>query len=107
MVSVKRGDIWLVRLDPTTGSELRKTRPCVIVSPDGLSHLPVHLIVPLTSGSHPSPFRPEIEFEGVTGRLLADQMRSVDRSRLLRKLDVIDPSVLTTLLSALRDMFEE
>lgn len=104
---IRRGDVWLVRLDPTLGSELRKTRPCVIVSPDGLSHLPVHLIVPLTSGSLPSGFRPEVRFADRVGLLVPDQMRSVDRTRLIRKIGRLRTSELTTLLATLREMFEE
>lgn len=104
---IRRGDVWLVRLDPTVGSELRKTRPCVVVSPDGLSHLPVHLIVPLTGGSLPSSFRPEVKFAGRPGRFLPDQMRSVDRSRLLRKVGDLPDADLLRLLATLREMFEE
>ena len=104
---IKRGDVWLVRLDPTVGSELRKIRPCVIVSPDGLSHLAVHLIVPLTSGSLPSRFRPEIRFGGRSGLLLPDQMRSVDRTRMIRRIGSLPTVELTTLLATLREMFEE
>jgi mRNA interferase MazF len=104
---IRRGDVWLVRLDPTIGSELRKTRPCVIVSPDGLSHLSVHLIVPLTSGSLPSGFRPEVRFADRVGLLVTDQMRSVDRTRMIRKIGRLRTSELTTLLATLREMFEE
>lgn len=104
---ITRGDVWLVRLDPTVGSELRKTRPCVVVSPDGLSHLPVHVIVPLTTGSLPSRFRPEVQFSGRRGLLLPDQMRSVDRSRMLRKLGDLPASDLKRLLAVLREMFDD
>ena len=104
---IRRGDVWLVRLNPTVGSELRKTRPCVVVSPDGLSHLPVHVIVPLTGGSAPSRFRPEIRFAGRVGRLLPDQMRSIDRSRMLRKIGELAPADRTALLATLREMFED
>lgn len=104
---IRRGEVWLVRLDPTVGSELRKTRPCVVVSPDGLSHLPVHIVVPMTSGSLSSRFRPEIKFAGQVGRLLPDQMRSVDRSRMLRRLGTLRPAQLAGLLDTLRAMFED
>ncbi len=104
---IKRGDVWLVRLDPTVGSELRKTRPCVIVSPNGLSHLPVHLIVPLTSGSIPSQFRPEVRFGSRSGLLLPDQMRSVDRSRMIRRIGALGEPEMTSLLGILREMFED
>ncbi|WP_295708286.1 type II toxin-antitoxin system PemK/MazF family toxin [uncultured Brevundimonas sp.] len=104
---IKRGDVWLVRLDPTVGSELRKTRPCIVVSPDGLSHLSVHLIVPLTSGSIPSRFRPDVHFGSRSGLLLPDQMRSVDRSRMIRRLGALGASEMKALLATLREMFED
>lgn len=104
---VTRGDIWLVRLDPTVGSEIRKTRPCVVVSPDGLNHLPVHIVVPMTTGSRPSPFRPMVEFAGRSGLLLPDQIKSVDRERMLRKVGVLEPPVLSELLDVLRRVFED
>jgi mRNA interferase MazF len=104
---IRRGDVWLVRLDPTVGSELRKTRPCVVVSPDGLSHLPVHLIVPLTSGSLPSRFRPDLRFGKRQGLLLPDQMRSVDRSRMIRRVGALGEPEMASLLAILREMFED
>ncbi|WAC61034.1 type II toxin-antitoxin system PemK/MazF family toxin [Brevundimonas sp. SL130] len=104
---IRRGEVWLVQLDPTVGSELRKTRPCVVVSPDNLSHLPVHVIVPLTSGSRPSSFRPEVRFGGKEGRLLIEQIRSVDRSRMLRKLGKLPSPDMLRLLAVLREMFED
>ncbi|MBX9614194.1 MAG: type II toxin-antitoxin system PemK/MazF family toxin [Caulobacteraceae bacterium] len=104
---IRRGDVWLVRLDPVVGHELRKTRPCVVVSPDDMSHLPVHVIVPMTTGSLPSRYRPAITFAGRVGRLLPDQMRSVDRSRMLRRIGALQPQHLTGLLATLREMFEE
>jgi len=104
---VTRGDIWLVRLDPTVGSEIKKTRPCVVVSPEGLNHLPVHLVVPMTTGSRPSPFRPMVEFAGRRGLLLPDQIKSIDRERMLRKLGELEPAVLSALLDVLRRVFED
>lgn len=104
---IKRGDVWLVRLDPTIGSEVRKTRPCAVVSPNGLSHLPIHVIVPLTGGSLPSRFRPEVHFGGRVRLLVPDQMRSVDRARMVRKIGVLRTSELASLLATLREMFED
>ena len=104
---VTRGDIWLVRLDPTVGSEIKKTRPCVVVSPDGLNHLPVHIVVPMTIVSRPSPFRPVVEFAGRRGLLLPDQIKSVDRERMLRKVGELEPAVLSALLDVLRRVFED
>ena len=104
---VKRGDIWLVRLEPTVGSEIRKTRPCMIISPDGLSHLPNHVIAPMTSHSHPTRFRPPIEFEGKAGLILLDQIRTVSRRRMVRRLGAARPEELAATLAALREMFED
>ena len=104
---VKRGDIWLVRLEPTLGSEIRKTRPCMIISPDGLSHLSNHVIAPLTSHSHPTRFQPAIEFEGKAGLILLDQIRTESRLRLVRRLGAARPEELAAALSGLREMFED
>nr|WP_295107723.1 type II toxin-antitoxin system PemK/MazF family toxin [uncultured Caulobacter sp.] len=104
---VARGEIWLVRLDPTVGSEISKTRPCVVVSPDGLNHLPVYIIVPMTTGSRPSPFRPMVEFGGRRGLLLPDQIKAVARERMLRKVGTLEPTVLSTLLDILRRVFAD
>lgn len=104
---VARGDIWLVRLDPTVGSEISKTRPCVVVSPDGLNHLPAHIVVPMTTGSRPSPFRPTVEFAGRSGLLLPDQIKTVARERMVRKVGTLEPVVLSTLLDILRRVFAD
>ncbi|MDP2265626.1 MAG: type II toxin-antitoxin system PemK/MazF family toxin [Thiobacillus sp.] len=88
---VKRGEVYWVNLDPTVGSEIQKTRPCLIVSPDDMNAaLPRVLIAPLTSGGQPLGCRPEVEFKGKAARILLDQLRSVDRQRLGSKLGKID-----------------
>jgi mRNA interferase MazF len=104
---VTRGEIWLVRLDPTVGSEIQKTRPCVVVSPDGLSPLDTFIIAPMTMGSHPTRFRPEIEFAGKRGLVLPDQIRTVARARLVKRLGAADDETLGKLLATLRTMFED
>lgn len=104
---VKRGDIWMVRLDPTVGSEIQKTRPCVVVSPDGLGHLDTFIVAPMTTGSHSTRFRPDIEFGGKRGLVLPDQIRTVARARMTRRLGAADAETLGKLLSALRTMFED
>jgi mRNA interferase MazF len=104
---VKRGDIWMVRLDPTVGSEIQKTRPCVVVSPDGLTHLDTFIVAPMSTGSHPTRFRPDIEFGGKRGLVLPDQIRTVARARMIRHLGTVDAETLGKLLSALRAMFED
>lgn len=103
---VTRGDIWLVRLDPTAGSEIQKTRPCLVVSPEGLSHLDTHIVVPLTTGSHPTRFRPEIEFDNKGGLVLPDQIRTVARARMIKRLGATDQETLERVLAVLRAMFE-
>ena len=104
---VKRGDIWLVRLDPTVGSEIQKTRPCVVVSPDGLSHLDTFIVAPMTTGSRPTRFRPDIEFQGKRGLVLPDQIRTVARERMAKRVGAVDDETLARTLSVLRAMFEQ
>ena len=96
---VKRGDIWMVRLDPTVGSEIQKTRPCLVVSPEGLSYLDTYIIAPLTTGSHPTRFRPDIEFNGKRGLVLPDQIRAVARARMIKRMGAADDETLTKVLS--------
>ena len=104
---VTRGEIWMVRLDPTVGSEIQKTRLCVVVSPNGLNPLNTFIVVPMTTGSHPTRFRPKIAFEGKEGLLLPDQIRTVARARMIRRMGVIDDKTQDELLSTLRTMFED
>lgn len=88
---VKRGEVYWVNLDPTIGSEIKKTRPALIVSPDDMNAvLPRVIIAPLTSGGQPLGCRPEIEFKGRSARILLDQLRSVDRQRLGSKVGTIE-----------------
>lgn len=80
---VKRGEVYWVDLNPTRGSEIRKTRPALIVSPDDMNHaLPRVIIAPLTSKGQPLGCRPELTFKGKRSRILLDQIRAVDKSRL-------------------------
>ena len=102
----RRGDVFLVSLDPTRGGESRKTRPCVVVSPDELNaHLQTFIVAPLTTGSHPYSFRVPCRFEGRAGYIVLDQIRTVDRERLVRKLGKLTPSTLRRTLAILQDMF--
>jgi mRNA interferase MazF len=103
---VSRGDIFLVALNPTRGSEIRKTRPCVIVSPDELnSHLRTFIVAPLTRGGHPYPFRVRCKFDSKDGHVVADQLRAVDRERLLKQLGRLSETTLNELLGVLQAMF--
>jgi mRNA interferase MazF len=103
---VSRGDIFLVTLNPTRGSEIRKTRPCVIVSPDELnSHLHTFIVAPLTTGGHPYPFRVRFTFDGKDGHVVTDQLRAVDRERLVKHLGRLPETTLNELLGVLQAMF--
>ncbi len=106
MTRVVRGEVFLVSLNPTRGSEIRKTRPCVVVSPDELNaHLRAYVVAPLTTGSHHYPFRVACTFQGRAGHVVLDQVRAVDRERLVRRLGVLPPPALGQALAVLREMF--
>lgn len=103
---VRRGDVFLVSLDPARGREIQKTRPCVIVSPDELnSYLRTFIVAPLTTGGHPYPFRIPCRFEGRAGYVVIDQIRTIDRGRLMRRLGKLSPSSLGRVLAVLQEMF--
>jgi len=103
---VARGEIWLATLDPTVGSEIQKTRPVLVVSPDDMNdHLRTVIIVPLTSGSQPAYFRVETQFADKKGLMLLDQVRAIDKRRLKKHLGVVEPSTLETTLALLREVF--
>jgi mRNA interferase MazF len=103
---VNRGDIWLVNLDPTVGSEIQKLRPCVIISPAEMhDHLRTVIIAPMTTGSRPAPFRIPITHGGKTGLILLDQIRTVDKVRLSKRSGNLDSAVLNTTLRTLQDIF--
>ena len=105
---VARGEVWLAALDPTIGSEIQKTRPCVIVSPAELhDQLRVVTVAPMTTGSRPAPWRVPIRFQRKNGLILLDQLRTLDKQRLLRRLGAIPANTLSLALAALREMFED
>jgi mRNA interferase MazF len=98
--------VFLVSLDPTIGGEIQKSRPGVIVSPDELnSSLRTFIVAPLTTGGHPYPFRVPCTFEGRKGYAVIDQIRTIDRERLLRRLGKVSPSTLGLILATLQEMF--
>jgi mRNA interferase MazF len=104
--AVRRGDIFLITLDPTRGEEIRKTRPCVVISPDELNaYLHTFIVAPLTTGSHSYPYRISCRFQGRTGHIVIDQIRTVDRERLVRKLGKLSSSTLGNVLAILQEMF--
>jgi len=101
-----RGEVYLVNLDPTVGREIRKSRPCVIVSPNELNtHLATFIVAPLTTGAHPYPFRVACRFDGKDGHVVLDQLRTVDRVRLSRKLGALTAVTQQKVLAILQEMF--
>ena len=104
--AVSRGEVFLIDLDPTRGGEIRKTRPCAVVSPDELNaHLRTYIVAPLTTGGHPYPFRIPCRFKGKSGYVVLDQIRTVDRDRLVRRLGQLGPQTLGRALDVLQEMF--
>lgn len=103
-----RGDVHLVRLDPTLGSEIQKTRPCVVVSPDELNaHLRTVIVAPLTTGGRAYPWRIRCRFQQRSGYVVLDQLRTVDRERLIKPLGTLSGQTLAEVLAALQEMFAE
>jgi len=103
---VSRGEVYLINLAPTRGGEIRKTRPCAVVSPDELNaHLRTFIVAPLTAGGHPYPFRVPCRFQGKSGYVVLDQIRTVDRDRLVRRLGHLGPQTLGKALNVLQEMF--
>jgi mRNA interferase MazF len=106
--AVKRGEIWLVNLDPTVGSEIQKSRPCVVISPPEMhDHLRTAMIAPMTTGSHPAPFRIPVRHAGKSGLILLDQIRAVDKARLAKRLGRVSAQTLTVVLMGLVETFTE
>ena len=106
MTRIQRGQIWLVQLDPTVGSEIRKTRPCVVISPPEMhDFLRTAILAPMTTGSIGTPFRIPVTHAGKKGLVLLDQIRAADKSRLVRKLGSVNPRTLEAILLALREQF--
>jgi len=105
---VKRGEIWLVNLDPTLGSEIKKTRPCVIVSPPELNqYLRTVMVAPMTSKGFAAPFRVPVTHAGTKGLIVLDQLRSVDKQRLVKKSGQVSAKTLGTVLKTLQELFAE
>jgi len=105
---VKRGEIWLVNLDPTIGSEIKKTRPCVIVSPPELNqYLRTVMVAPMTSKGFAAPFRVPVTHAGTKGLIVLDQLRSVDKQRLVKKSGQVSAKTLGTVLKTLQELFAE
>jgi mRNA interferase MazF len=104
--TVRRGEVYLVSLSPTQGSEIQKTRPCVVVSPDELNaHLRTFIVAPMTTGQHAYPFRIPCRFQGRAGHVVLDQIRTVDRERLVQRLGRLTPGTIQSALLVLQEMF--
>ena len=105
---VKRGEIWLVTLNPTIGSEIQKTRPCVIISPAEMhDFLRTVIVAPMTTGSRPAPFRIPVAFADKKGLILLDQIRTLDKSRLAKRLGAVTPKTLSATLATLQVVFAD
>jgi mRNA interferase MazF len=104
----RRGEVHLVRLDPTLGSEIRKTRPCMIVSPDDLNaHLRTTIVAPMTTGGQAYPWRVGCHFQRRSGFVALDQIRTIDVDRLVRRLGRLSPETVAAVLRGLHEMFAE
>lgn len=105
---MKRFEVWLARLDPAEGSEMRKTRPVVIVSPDVMNaRLHTVLVAPLTKGGFTAPFRVSCQFASVEGQVALDHLRGLAKARCLRRLGSLDKEAAKVILEQLREMFSE
>jgi mRNA interferase MazF len=105
---VRRGEIWLVNLDPTVGSEIRKSRPCVIVSPPELNeHLRTVIVAPMTSKGFNAPFRVPVTHAGTKGLIVLDQIRTVDKLRLVKRTGALSRKTLASSLAILQELFAE
>ncbi|WP_294966366.1 type II toxin-antitoxin system PemK/MazF family toxin [Sulfurimonas sp.] len=106
VVDIKRYEIYLVRLNPTVGSEIQKTRPCIVISPNEMNVLNTVIVAPMTSKGFDFVFRPKIKFEKKDGLVLLDQIRTVDKTRLVKKLGSVDKATCESISNMLVKMFE-
>ena len=103
-----RFDVFLISLDPTRGSEIRKTRPCLIISPDEMNdHIRTVIVAPMTSKGRPYPSRVSCTFQDKRGQVVLDQIRTVDKTRLVRRLGTIATDIQGKVLDALQEMFTQ
>ena len=101
-----RFDVYLIRLDPTQGREIRKTRPCLIISPDEMNqHIDTVIIAPMTTKGRPYPTRVPVQFKGKSGQIVLDQIRTVDKSRLVKRIGQIDELTRRQVLALLAELF--
>ena len=105
MSSVSRFQVWLVSLNPTKGKEINKTRPCIIISPNEMSALSTVLVSPMTTKGFEFPCRIKCKFKNKNGLILLDQIRAVDKSRLVKKLGTINEKTQIELCNSLQELF--
>lgn len=107
-MEVRRFEVYLVNLDPTVGSEIQKTRPCVVVSPDEMNrNIRTVIVAPMTTKGREYPTRVRCRFEGKEGQVALDQLRTVDKERLVKRLGEIGPETERAILTTLAEMFAE
>ena len=105
---VKRFEVYLINLDPTVGSEIKKTRPCVVVSPDEMNrYISTLIVAPMTAKGRVYPTRVSCRFQGKDGQIVLDQLRTVDKARLMKLLGRISPATQKEVLAVLTEMFAE
>ncbi len=105
-MEINRFEVYQVNLDPTVGSESKKMRPCLVVSPDEINHnIRTVIVAPLTTKGQAYPTRVPCRFKGKDGQVVLDQIRTVDRARLIKKLGKIDSGTATAVLDVLQEMF--
>jgi mRNA interferase MazF len=103
---VNRFDVYLINLDPTIGTEIHKTRPCLIISPDEMNrHIRTVIVAPMTTAGKKYPTRVNCQFENKKGQIVLDQIRTIDKARLLKKLGTIDPEIQLEVISVLQRLF--
>ena len=103
---VNRFDVFLVCLDPTVGHEIKKTRPCVIISPDEINHnIATVIIAPMTTKGRDYPTRVSCSFDGKDGQIVLDQIRTTDKSRLVKKLGTLNKQIQSKIITVLQELF--
>lgn len=104
-MAIRQYDVFLISLDPTIGHEIKKSRPCLIVSPDEMNkYISTVIIAPMTVQSHPYPSRVPVKFKGKNGWVVLDQIRTVDKKRLIKKLGEIDHNTISSIKSTIKEM---
>lgn len=105
---IKRFDVFLVNLDPTIGTEIKKTRPCVVISPDEMNrHIATVIVAPMTTKGQPYPTRIACRFQDKDGQIVLDQIRTVDKTRLINRLGTISSDEQRAVLDILAEMFAD